>query len=170
MKESGLDPGQVVFRWEPYHSFYPQYALLRINDILKPPGTISLELSGGTLYARGSALHQWLVETRKLIKAIPWILNYTDTDVVDINLRLRPPDTVGLQLKENVLFVQGSASHQWIVDAREAVKEIPGVAGYREDNLVDRDQDALDRAQKRLLTQYVLFEAGRNWVAPVRRR
>ena len=166
LKESGLDPGQVVFRWEPYHSFYPQYALPRINDILKPPGTISLELSGGTLYARGSALHQWLVETRKLIKAIPWILNYTDTDVVDINLRLRPPDTVGLQLKENVLLVQGSASHQWIVDASEAVKDFPGVAGYREDNLVDRDQEALDRAQKRLLTQYVLFEAGRNEIAP----
>ena len=166
LKASGLDPGQVVFRWEPYHSFYPQYALPRIKDILKPPGTIRLELTGGTLYARGSALHQWLVETRKLIKAIPWILNYADTDAVDINLRLRPPDSVGLQLKENILFAQGSASHQWIVDTREAVKAIPGVAGYREHKLVDRDQEALDRAQKSLLKQYVLFEAGRNEIAP----
>jgi OOP family OmpA-OmpF porin len=166
LKESGLDPGQVVFRWEPYHSFYPQYALPRINDITKPPGTISFELSGDTLYVRGSALHQWLVETRKLIKAIPWILNYADTDAVDINLRLRPPDTVELQIKENVLFAQGTASHQWIVDTREAVKAIPGVADYREHKLVDRDQEALDRAQKRLLTQSVLFEAGRNQIAP----
>jgi len=166
LKESGLDPGQVVFHWEPYHSFYPQYALPRINDILKPPGTISFELSGGTLYVRGSALHQWLVETRKLIKAIPWILNYVDTDAVDINLRLRPPDTVELKLKENVLFAQGTASHRWILDTREAVKAIPGVADYREHKLVDRDQEALDRAQKRLLTQYVMFEAGRNQIAP----
>ena len=166
LEASGLDPGQIVFSWEPYHSFYPQYALPRINDILKPPGTIRLELSGGTLYARGSALRQWLVETRKLVKAIPWILNYADTDAVDINLRLRLPDTVKLQIKENILFAQGTASHQWIVDTREAVKAIPGVAGYQEHQLVDRDQEALDRAQKRLLTQSVLFEAGRNEIAP----
>jgi OOP family OmpA-OmpF porin len=51
--------------------------------LLNPPKTVSLQLEGEVLVARGSAPHQWIVDTRKLLRAIPGISQFQDKDLVD---------------------------------------------------------------------------------------
>lgn len=87
LQEAKLKSDKAVFLWETYHSFYPEFMLKRIKNILKPPETIMLELKNGVLYAHGSALHQWLDETRRLVKTIPGITHFREDDVVDMDLR-----------------------------------------------------------------------------------
>ena len=65
LKHSGFHSDRVIFHWEPYYSQYPKYALQRLANILEPPETIRLELRNGVLHAAGSALHQWLADTRR---------------------------------------------------------------------------------------------------------
>jgi len=87
LKEAKLEPDKVIFYWEPYHSFYPVFMLKRIKDILASPETVTLELKNGILRADGSASHQWIVETRKLVKIIPGLVQYQDDGIIDIERR-----------------------------------------------------------------------------------
>lgn len=87
LKETKLEPEKTILHWEPYHSFYPEFTLKRIKNILGPPETINLELKNGILNVQGSASHQWFVETRRIVKAIPGIANYQEDNVVDTDLR-----------------------------------------------------------------------------------
>jgi outer membrane protein OmpA-like peptidoglycan-associated protein len=52
---------------------------------------------------------------------------------------LNPPATVLLELENNILYATGSASHQWITEARSFGGAIPGVTQFRERHLVDKD-------------------------------
>ena len=54
--------------------------------------------------------------------------------------QLAPPATVNLKISENTLVVDGFASHQWVVQAREAVRWLPGLGQLREDNLLDLER------------------------------
>jgi OOP family OmpA-OmpF porin len=60
---------------------------------------------------------------------------------------LAPPATVRLRLKDGVLEAEGFASHQWVIETRRAARFLPGVAGLREDRLLDlnRIEDPLLR-------------------------
>jgi len=67
---------------------------------------------------------------------------------------LAPPASVNLKVEENTLEVDGFASHEWVLQARQAVRWLPGLGQLREDNLLDleRIQDPLlmfklDRAE-----------------------
>jgi len=53
---------------------------------------------------------------------------------------LAPPPTVHLKLAENTLEVDGFASHEWVLQARQAVRWLPGLGHLREDNLLDLQQ------------------------------
>jgi len=53
---------------------------------------------------------------------------------------LSPPDTVVLRLHDGTLTAEGSAPHDWLVEARHVVRTIPGIKafqteGLREENL-----------------------------------
>lgn len=50
---------------------------------------------------------------------------------------LAPPDTVKLTVQDGVLGAEGFASHSWVVQAREAVRWLPGLGQFREDRLLD---------------------------------
>jgi len=71
---------------------------------------------------------------------------------------LAPPETVNLELKDSILLVNGSASHQWIVEARRIVRTIPGIAHYQEDNLVDVDLRDINLTSDKIKKQYLLFK------------
>ena len=67
---------------------------------------------------------------------------------------LAPPATVKLSLKDGRLEAEGFATHQWVIDTRRAARFLPGIAGWREDKLLDlnRIEDPLlkfelDRAE-----------------------
>jgi len=110
---------------------------IKAEETLNPPGTIILELKDGVLVANGSAFPKWIAATRKLVKKISWIKEYQDDEVVDIHEVLNPPVTIILELHKNVLVARGSAFEGWIVRARRLAEAIPGIEGYRENQVVN---------------------------------
>jgi OOP family OmpA-OmpF porin len=79
---------------------------------------------------------------------------------------LAPPETVNLELKNDILFVNGSASHQWIVEARKIVRTIPGIVRYQEDNLVDVDLRDINLTREKIKKQYLLFNVSETKIEP----
>jgi OOP family OmpA-OmpF porin len=77
-----------------------------------------------------------------------------------------PPETVSLELKDGILLVNGSASHQWIVEARRIVRTIPGIVRYQEDNLVDVDLRDLKLAREKIIKQHLLFNVSETKIEP----
>ncbi|MFY9608986.1 MAG: OmpA family protein [Blastocatellia bacterium] len=65
---------------------------------------------------------------------------------------LQPPDGVSLSFEDDALVARGSASHEWIVQARRLAPIIPGVVRFGEQELVDRD---LARSEMESLKQQV---------------
>ena len=160
LQDAGLNPKQAILRFEPYYSVQPQYANQRIRDILQPPATVTLEFNDGLLVAKGSSLHQWLAETRKLVKLMPWVREYRDHQIMDIDQTINPPETVTIELHGNTLQAYGSAAHQWIRHARQTVKSLPGISEFREEKLVDADLRAFKRARERVEKRMVFFKSG----------
>lgn len=97
LQAAKINPQSVVSHWEPYLSFEPSIFTARVHQILKPPPTVSLKIDeNGVLSAQGSADQKWIVDTQKLVKAIPGITNYNDQNLIQI-------DYQQLQiLKENI--------------------------------------------------------------------
>lgn len=54
---------------------------------------------------------------------------------------LEPPEGVHLSVHESVLTAAGSAPRQWIADARNIVRALPGIVNYDDSSLKDRDKD-----------------------------
>lgn len=67
---------------------------------------------------------------------------------------LNPPPTVKFSLKSGMLEAEGFATHDWVVETRQAARYLPGLGGFSEDKLLDlnRIEDPLlkfelDRAE-----------------------
>ena len=160
MQDAGLSSENVTFQWEPYYSTYPDYAQRRIRDILKPPDCVSLNFADGVITASGSALQPWLAEAKKLAAVLPWVEAFQSSEVVDIQAQIDPPETVSLKLNGRTLVAYGAASHVWIQQARKSVGDLPGIAEYQDQNLIDTDLVALLDIKERLEKRIVFFEAG----------
>lgn len=76
LQDSSLDPRRVTSRWEPYQALSPQFVLTRAQAWLEPPSSVTLKVEHETLYASGSAPHQWLLEARTRARAIPGITHF----------------------------------------------------------------------------------------------
>ena len=83
LQETELDPKKIIHMWEPYQALHPEFVLERLKIILTPPKTVSLKLEDNTLVAEGSAPHSWILETRKLVRAIPGIMHFREKNLVD---------------------------------------------------------------------------------------
>jgi OOP family OmpA-OmpF porin len=160
LKVAGLDPAGVVFHLESYHSFHLPYARQRLQTIFKPLPTVNLELKDGVLYASGTATRQWIDETGHLVAAIPWIEEFKSDNVIDIEAKFNPPDGVELELDRRTLYARGSASHQWIIQTRESVSNLPGIERYNDHQLMDRDLQQLNVLERKLRKSIFLFEPG----------
>lgn len=158
--ESGLDPADVVFHWEIYHSHHHAYARQRIQTIFKPPSSVTLEFNDGTLRASGTADRYWLATAGRLAAVVPWIENFRADEVTDVHSRLKPPDGVTLELAGRTLHARGSASHQWIAATRKTALALPGIDVYNDKDLVDRDYLEFERISARLQKKVFLFRPG----------
>jgi OOP family OmpA-OmpF porin len=158
--ESGLDPGDVVFHWEIYHSHHHAYARQRIQTIFKPPSSVTLEFNDGILRASGTADRYWLETASRLAAVVPWIENFRADEVTDVHSSLKPPDGVTLEMAGRILHARGSASHQWIVATRETALALPGIDDYNDKDLVDRDYLEFERISARLQKRVFLFRPG----------
>ena len=87
----GLDPARVLCHWKPYVSPEPSIVLARARAVLQPPGTVTLELSDGTLLARGSAPHRWITAASARAATIPGVLRFDASHVVDEDLAAMGP-------------------------------------------------------------------------------
>jgi OOP family OmpA-OmpF porin len=170
LKQANLDPESVVFQWEAYRALHPEFTVKRARKLLQPPETVTLDFKDGVLYAVGYATPQWAVEARKLVKAIPGVFQFDEDKLKDLALHpdrilaqaremLDPPGTVSLKLEDDVLYASGSASHGWIVYARERAKSLSGIARFQGDNLVDLDQRNLEELKASIEEQSIGFGA-----------
>ncbi len=166
LRKSNIDPAEVTFQWEPYHSRHPRFAAKRAADLLQPPKTITLELVEDTLRLRGSALNPWLVETRRLVQAMPWISTIDDRHVVDIDKLLNPPPTVQLELRGSELDAVGFASRAWITEARHLAETLPGITRFNYEQLIDQDLQRVQKLRETIERQIILFEASAVNLAP----
>jgi OOP family OmpA-OmpF porin len=86
LREANIDPKKVTSQWKPYQTLHPKFILARAEYLLKPPETISLKFEDGVLYATGSAPRTWIVEARKLARAVSGITKFQENNLVDENL------------------------------------------------------------------------------------
>ncbi len=87
LDQTMLDPEEVTHEWEPYQTLHPEFVLKRAGTLLNPPKTVSLKLEDTTLVVEGSAPHQWIVQTRELVRAIPGITHFRENNLVDRDLK-----------------------------------------------------------------------------------
>lgn len=83
LKETGVDPKEVVFRWEPYYALHDSFILTRARKWLNPPETVSLTVEDGVLTAAGFAPHHWLREVWGRPPVIPGLVAFREKDLVD---------------------------------------------------------------------------------------
>jgi outer membrane protein OmpA-like peptidoglycan-associated protein len=126
---------------------------------LDAPQSVSLEMRNGELRASGSAPYRWVIAARKKAPVIPGVFRYDDSGLrIEPDLSgLVPPNTVILSLKDGVLRATGTASHSWMVAARQQVSLIPGITEYDDSSLQDMDYAALMALKKQLEQVLVLF-------------
>ncbi len=87
IQSTNLNPKTVISQWQPYLSLEPQFITERVEKLLQPPKTVSLQIdNNGILSATGSAPRQWIIETRKLWRFIPVITQFQDKDLEEIEL------------------------------------------------------------------------------------
>jgi OOP family OmpA-OmpF porin len=79
LRAKGVDPGYFSARVIPYVSYDPSIVVRRVQESIRPPGTVSMHFDEkGTLTFTGSAPMSWIVATRNDARAIPGV---RDVDV-----------------------------------------------------------------------------------------
>jgi outer membrane protein OmpA-like peptidoglycan-associated protein len=66
-----IAPSDVASQWKPYHSLDPAFVLARARQVLEPPASVQLRVEHGVLLVSGEATQSWLVNARKLVRALP---------------------------------------------------------------------------------------------------
>jgi len=79
-----------------------------------------------------------------------------------VNL-LEPPDTVRLSTAEGVLKAEGSASREWIAQARRMASLTPGVISFDTSRLVEGDRQAVIQ---RVESRTIQFDVGKSEILP----
>ncbi len=70
LAQFGFNEDKVNSNWIPYHSMVPQYILERATYYLKPPNSIQLSFTNGTLFVKGQASESWLAKTKLIYQTI----------------------------------------------------------------------------------------------------
>ena len=71
LRDAGVDPTQVVASWLPYQALDPQSVLRRLKATLDLPTTVTLEIAGNRIVARGSAPRAWLERAQAVARSLP---------------------------------------------------------------------------------------------------
>jgi OOP family OmpA-OmpF porin len=69
----GIERRDVQADWQPFQALLPELALLRARQLLNPPETVALEVSGSQLKAKGTAPPEWIEEAGRLAHMVPGI-------------------------------------------------------------------------------------------------
>ncbi|ODH01554.1 flagellar motor protein MotB [Nostoc sp. KVJ20] len=103
IQQTNINPKMVSSQWQPYLSLEPQFTTKRVEQLLSPPQTVSLQVdNNGVLIATGHAPRKWILEARKLWYFIPGITKLQDKNLVDIELRQL--ESYKKQIEQKILF------------------------------------------------------------------
>ena len=163
---SDLHPRQIIFHWEPYYSLLPEFAGRRLNAALSPPDTVNLKFKKGVLTARGAALRRWIETSRERIAVFSWVAEYDDSELIDIDARLSPPETVSLELRGSTLHASGTAKQSWLQKAQKKIKTIADVSNFQYAQLITEDRERIDRLRQDIHRQTLFFKTGSKELIP----
>jgi OOP family OmpA-OmpF porin len=107
LQEAKLPIEKVVSRWEPYYTLHPDFLLARAQQVLQPPASVTLAVDEDVLRATGTASHQWIVETRVLVRALPGIRRLHEEGLVDADAQAFTADTQYVE-KQVLRFVKNT--------------------------------------------------------------
>jgi outer membrane protein OmpA-like peptidoglycan-associated protein len=103
--DSRIMAEDVVSRWEPYQSAYPEFVVARAKAVLQPPDTVTLKFDEGNLQAEGFAPRAWIVEARRLAPMIPGVTAFATDHLIDADA-----DTIKQAIETRAVFFEpGSA-------------------------------------------------------------
>lgn len=145
LEKARLDPGVVEAKWEPYSSTEPRIVEARVRDTVRPPATVALDFEDGIVSVSGTAFSEWAEGRLQAALMIPGVSGLDDDRLVvtdraadileEARRRLQIPETVKLDLVDSELQARGDAAQSWIDEARLLARTIPGVTGFRHDQL-----------------------------------
>jgi len=84
IRETKLEPASVVHQWQPFQALTSDFVLARAIRSLTPPKTLKLQFKDGVLYAEGFASHDWIQETRRLVRLLPGINQFSEEKLLDL--------------------------------------------------------------------------------------
>ncbi len=87
IQSTNINPNTVIGQWQPYLSLESRFITKRVEKLLQPPKTVSLQIdNNGILHATGSASHQWILGARKLWQFIPGVTQFQDKNLKESEL------------------------------------------------------------------------------------
>jgi len=84
---SKVKPEKVSAHWQPFQSFDDELLLKRVKSLINPPGTVSIRVENGVLTASGNASHQWIANSRDLLRTLPGISAFETGALMDETLQ-----------------------------------------------------------------------------------
>ena len=75
----------IISHWETFYSLDPEFIFNRAQQILNPPSTVSLALSGNIMVAKGQASQDWIEKFQTTAPTIPGIHGFNDNMVQNID-------------------------------------------------------------------------------------
>jgi OOP family OmpA-OmpF porin len=137
LAQLGVDSDRVDAVWEPYLSFDSTIVLARARQVLDPPASIELELSGDVLIATGAAPAAWLESVPGLIARIPGVTRI-EASSVTASVPTELAELASQIERLRVLFDVGSASLSpagrrsvtQVADSLSALRRLAAAAGY----------------------------------------
>lgn len=83
LKETHIPRETVIESWKPYSSLEPEFVTIRAKKLLQPPATVELTVDqNGNLIATGSAPQQWIIESRKILRALPGVTKFNEENLI----------------------------------------------------------------------------------------
>ena len=76
---------KIISHWKNFYSLDPEFVFKRAQQILAPPSTIELELSGNIIFAKGQASQTWIEIFQKTASTIPGIDGFNDDMIKNID-------------------------------------------------------------------------------------
>jgi OOP family OmpA-OmpF porin len=86
LKRAKLDPRDVDCQWRSYISLDAPLAEIRAKRIFAPPDTVSFRVEHGTLHVTGVAPRAWIVQARKISRAIILEMGWNESGLTDQDL------------------------------------------------------------------------------------
>jgi OOP family OmpA-OmpF porin len=71
LQRYSLATSNVSFHWEPYQSLNPHIVMRRLQDVLRPPTTLGLQVMDNRVVASGAAPDHWLRRARIFSASLP---------------------------------------------------------------------------------------------------